>query len=184
MGARTPARPGWLAPCRRDSSRFLSVGDPFGSELRVRTCSAREPACSASHTWESGSPDHELLDTGRENESDLPPAARISRARLERWLARDRTAPADAGDANGTSPPAAARLDEDQRFEISLGLEGRGIETTQQDSRFISGSGLHGRFAIQKRLGVAYAHVLAGQIGGARRFADPIVAGEDLIVFS
>src|SRR4029077_2623595 len=93
--------------------------------------------------------------------------------RLARGLARD--APRAAGDSVATGrrePGVSPRLlqsapDPDTRIEISAALEGAG-ELDQHDSRFVSGSGLRVRTAVQVDRWLAYSHLVFGQIDSAR----------------
>src|SRR6185503_5744186 len=68
-----------------------------------------------------------------------------------------------------------------QRFEVSLGVEGR-AESDADGQHFASGSGLHSRIAVGVDRWLAYSHLLVGQVDHARSFADPILPDNDLIV--
>ena len=72
-----------------------------------------------------------------------------------------------------------------QRVEASVGLEGT-LLTRKLDagSVVVSGSGLHGRFAIGFDRWLAYSHQVLGRFAGARNFGDPIVAYTDITILT
>jgi len=108
------------------------------------------------------------------------PAA-ISRARIDRALFRDRPGPPARGPRGAT--PYLIRADEEgasARFEVSAGAEGTYV-VDPDTSRFADRSGLHLRGALGFDHWVVQSHWVIGQIDHAREFADPIVAGKDLI---
>lgn len=108
------------------------------------------------------------------------PAA-ISRARIDRALFRDRPGPPARGPRGAT--PWLIRADEEgasTRFEVSAGVEGAAV-IDPDTSRFADRSGLHLRGELGFEHWVIQAHWVIGQIDSAREFADPIVAGKDLI---
>jgi hypothetical protein len=110
------------------------------------------------------------------------PVRRIAVARLERLLGRD-PVPGRSPDFDHLPTPRAfayAATDR-ERMEFSAGLEGDG-ETFDDRSRFATGSGMHLRSAIGLDRWLVYAHFFAGHVDDARRFADPIVPGNDFIV--
>jgi hypothetical protein len=100
----------------------------------------------------------------------------LAALRVARALARDRRVPAPGP----RSTPRLLQLadgDPTQRFELSVGLEGRG--TVEEDTSFFaSGSGLHGRLAAAVGGWSAHAHLMAAHVPGAEQFADPLVEGE------
>lgn len=110
------------------------------------------------------------------------PVRRIAVARLERLLGRDPVAGRRPDPGNPPTPRLFTYAATDrEHIELSAGLEGAG-ETIDDDSRFLSGSGLHLRSAIGLDRWLVYSHFYAGHVDDARRFADPIVPGNDFIV--
>jgi hypothetical protein len=162
---------------------FVPVGDPLEAELRILDL-----------TSPGESPQRVLLPhlhtrplqwrvlQGPGAPSDLgDPLRAISLVRLERALGRH-ALPAFAPHPVERSTPFLWRsAADDQSFELSLGVEGRG-ETDRFDSRFTSGSGAQARIAAAFDHWLIYSHLLLGQVDGARTFADPVVPGSDVIV--
>jgi Capsule assembly protein Wzi len=112
----------------------------------------------------------------------VDPVLRISLGRLERYLGRDpRTGWTPDSRFAPTPRLFAFASEDDQRIEFSAGVEGAG-ERFDDRSRFVSGSGLHLRSALALDQWLVSTHFFAGQVDGARRFADPIVPGNDFIV--
>jgi hypothetical protein len=110
------------------------------------------------------------------------PVRRIALARLERLLGRD---PVPGRMPDPEHPPTprliAYAATDRERIEFSGGAEGAG-ETFDDRSRFTTGTGLHLRSAIGLDRWLVYSHFFAGQVDDARRFADPIFPGNDMIV--
>ncbi len=110
------------------------------------------------------------------------PVTRIAAARLERVLGRD---PVPGRVPDGAHPPTprlfAYQSPTGERMEFSAGVEGAG-ESFDERRRFVSGSGVHLVSAIALDRWLVYSHLFAGQVDGARRFADPIAPGNDIIV--
>lgn len=115
-------------------------------------------------------------------ERPLPGAAGIARARLLRALARD----LGGADSVTGAVPRLLQLEypDEQRFEISAGLEGAGIAERDKNSELESGSGLHVRFAARTGRWLAYSHILAGYVLGGTRFAERILPRTDAVLHS
>jgi capsule assembly protein Wzi len=173
---------------------FLAVGDPLEAELRL--LDAYGPAAHRSRLRRPhlGMRPLQMVEILRLEAppEPAPPGAEISRLRLERALVRDRddgAAPqpgVPSRDSLFGSTPRLVQLGypEDQRFEISAGLEGSGRVHADSTPLLAGGSGLHARIAGQTGRWLVFAHLLMGKVEGARAFADPILEGEDLIVHS
>jgi hypothetical protein len=110
------------------------------------------------------------------------PVLRISIARLERALGREAVADRMADPVFLPTPRLYSYVSvEDERVEISAGLEGAG-ETFDERSRYRTGSGAHLRSALAFDQWLVSTHFYAGHVDRARTFADPIVPGNDVIV--
>ena len=162
---------------------YVPVGDPLEAELRILDLTAPTPGPERVllphlHTrplrWRA-------LQGGAPPSDSGGPLRAISLARLERALGRN-ARPGFAPHPRLRSTPflwqAAA---DDQTFELSLGIEGRG-ETDRFESRFTSGSGAQARVAATLDHWLVYSHLLLGQVDDARAFADPLLPGGDVIV--
>jgi hypothetical protein len=167
---------------RAATDAFLPAGDPLEAELRILDLT--DPAGGGRillphlHTrplqW------RELMGSAAPPESaDVGRA--ISLARLERALGRHARPGFDPHPAWSSTPFLWHSATAGQSAELSAGLEGRG-ETDRFDSRFTSGTGAQARFAAAFDHWLVYSHLLIGQVDGANTFADPIVAGSEIIV--
>lgn len=108
----------------------------------------------------------------------MDPAAVIARARLARVLGRDAVEWSPA--PPGTTPRAIAlRSADDERLEVSAGVEGSGVVAQGSSPEVVSGSGVHLRLAAGLDRWLVYSHLVIGRFDGARRFADPIVKDTD-----
>ena len=162
-------------------SQFVSVGDPIERELRVLDLfpdSAEGGRVRLPHFFSRPFELREL-----EGASDPPPApwpvVARSLARIERVLGRDARDGFRPDLAHRATPRLLSRHADDQRFEISAGIEGSG-ETDRDTSRFLPASGLHlrGGFAVDRWL--LFSHLVIGQFDRSRRFADPLIANTDI----
>lgn len=110
------------------------------------------------------------------------PVRRIAVARLERLLGRD-PLPGRVPDPSHRATPRlfTYAATEREHIEFSGGVEGAGT-SFDGDSRYLDGSGLHLTSSIGLDRWLVYAHLYAGQVHDARRFADPIVPGNDVIL--
>lgn len=162
---------------------FIPVGDPIEQELRLLDLAgvpgSATPRFRLPHAGIR--PLQRLEIQGAGSPEPVGGPAAISLARLERAIARDAATGFAPHPTLRSTPRVLERGTEDGRFETSLGLEG-GAELDEGGRRFGSGSGLHGRVAVQVDRWLAYTHLLVGQVENARTFADPIVPENDLIV--
>jgi hypothetical protein len=110
------------------------------------------------------------------------PVHRISLVRLQRVLAREReSAP---GGVEGLTPRLFQRhYPDDSRFELSVAAEG-GARLESDRVRYRSGTGLHGRIAVETDRWLAFAHLSAAYQDTARGFGDPIFLGTDIIAYT
>jgi hypothetical protein len=172
-------------PLRAAPVEFLSVGDPLEAELRwldvLGGLSDVADSLRLRHLGMRPLQFREIDDrVGRLRPADLEPERRISLARLRRTLIREAT---DAVGPDTWGRWLSLREGQDQRAEASVGLEGRG-ELLGDTSRFVTGSGLHGRIGLQTGGWFGFAHLYAGHVENGRSFADPIASNSDAIVFT
>lgn len=164
---------------------FLPPGDPLESELRtldVLGPGAFGERLRLPHLHMRPLQPIELMGPGAGPEA-ANPAGAISRVRLERALARDATSTFTPAAIGGVTPRLIQlAYPEDQRFELSAGIEVRAEAAKDHKPAIGSGSGLHVRIAGQSGGFLAVSHLLAGRVEGARTFADPIVPGNDVIL--
>lgn len=163
------------APVRATPLDHLPVGDPLEAELRILDLlepRGRSPfALPRLHSR----PLHVF-------EIPAVPAEDVARAiafeRIARWRARDLPGPA----AGRTTPRLfAAGAGDDAALELSAALEGRAV-LTRDTARVGRASGLQLRAGARIERWVLHSHLVAGHVPGGRRFADPLIAGSDLIV--
>ncbi len=178
-GLTLPGRPASCTPLE-----FIPVGDPLETELRVLDLLDPAPLgdrVRLPHLHSRPLTRFEIEGAGA-GAPDPPLIQRISLVRLERALARD-AMPRFAPAAGLRSTPRLIARDggDGARLEVSAGIEGRG-EIDEHASRFGTGSGMHARIGASFDRWLAFAHLVAGRVDGARTFADPIVPGSDLIV--
>ena len=173
----------WLAlalllpvPLHATPLDFIPVGDPLEDELRVL-----EVAGETGTLPHTGMRPWQIAELPDFPETSADPAVALTLTRIRRTLARDR--------AFGAIPGASPRLiqlarGDDQRFEFSGGLEGRGTVTRHGHALLSSGSGLHLRFAAQNHGWVAVSHVMVAHVDQGLRFAEAIFQGNDLVLHS
>ena len=178
VGGRTPAG---AVP-----DQYLPVGDPLEDELRVLDLMGSRPLRDRLLLPHLGlRPLQRFEIEGRGSRLDsLDVSRRISVARLERALGRD-AAPWFASDPSWPSTPRlfVAAGPADQRLELSGAAEGTAVVDTG-GTRFLTGTGLHGRIGVQVDRWLFFSHVLLGQVQDARSFADPIFARTDLVAYT
>ena len=162
----------------------LAVRDPIHAELRVLDLypsGALDDRFRLPHLGTLPLQRHELQGDGAPL-APSHPVRRIAAARLERLLGRDPVPGWIADPAHrATRRLLTYSATDREHIELSAGLEGAG-ETLDDRSRFVTGSGLHLRSAIGLDRWLVYSHFYAGHVDDARRFADPIVPGNDFIV--
>jgi hypothetical protein len=177
VGARAPV----VAATPLDA---LAVGDPLEAELRVLELypeSDLEGRVRLPHLATRPLQWFEL-EGGEAPIRPRNPVVALSLARLERAMGRNARAGFQPDPRFAPTPRVYAFSGpDDQRVELSLGLEGAG-ETLDGHSRYLNGSGAHARVALALDRWLVFSHLYAGQVDGARRFADPIVPGNDFVV--
>ena len=155
---------------------FLPVGDPLEDEIRlleVIGAPVRLPRLGTRPLQIVDLPVSQLPDSG---------AAAISSRRLLRALARDREIP---GDVSGTSRRwMQLEYPDDQRLELSVGLEGGGRVAEGADPELATGTGLHARVAAQVGRWVAFSHLIVGHFEDGTRFAERILPNADAVLHS
>ncbi len=165
---------------------FVSPRDPLAAELRVLELYDL-PADSGRfclphfNTWPLARV--ELMGRGAPIGAGTRPRTIVA-DRLERELERDAVAAfADARARRSTPRTFARRWADDERVEVSVGLEGAatydeaGVPRTRD---WRDGTGLHVRTGVQVDRWLAYAHLTAGQLRGASRYTDVLLSGTDL----
>jgi len=163
---------------------FLPVGDPLEAEIRILDVLGPSIGRTQRLPHLGMRPLQSLELASVQMEVAASPARRIALERAARWLARDRAPDDSSASLAGVTPRLFQRsFEEDQRFEVSTAVEGRG-DVTKDDSRFQTGSGVHGRIGVQSGVWLGYAHVFAGHVDDARTFSDPIAPDNDVIVYS
>jgi len=164
---------------------YIAVGDPLESELRVLDLldsDALRGRIRLPHLFMRPVQPIELEGLGNPPES-TDVIRRISIARIERALGRDR-APLFAPHPLFVSTPRLLEYgSEAQLLELSAGAEGR-AEWDRHDQRLLSGSGLEGRVALGLDRLVAFSHYVIGRIDNAHIFADPILPNNDVIALT
>ena len=155
---------------------FIPVGDPLEDELRVL-----EVAGGTGTLPHFGMRPWQIAELPDFAERPSDPALALTLARLRRGLGRDREPGAIAG-----STPRLVQLarGDDQRFEISVGLEGRGITSRERNPSVASGTGAHWRFGAQNGRWVAHSHVMMANVTQGPRFAESIFPGGDVVLHS
>jgi len=162
----------------------LPVEDPIHAELRVLDLyrsGGFEDRFRLPHLGTLPLQRAELQGEGAPARPD-DPVRRIAVARIERLLGRDPV----PGRIPDPAYPATPRIfsyaaTDREHLEFSAGLEGAG-ESFDDRSRYLTGSGVHLRSAIGLDRWLVFSHLYAGHVDDARRFADPIVPGNDVIV--
>jgi hypothetical protein len=162
---------------------FLPVGDPVEQELRILDLFSSDSLKGRLRLPRLDMRPLQYLEIqgiGAPPESPAIPIA-TSIARIERVLGRER-GPLFAPHPRYGSTPRLLDLSAEQSLvQLSAGIEGTG-QLTEHDSRFASGSGLHGRVAVGLDRLVGHSHYIVGRIENARQFADPIIPKNDFIV--
>jgi hypothetical protein len=134
---------------------FIPVGDPLEAEIRILDVLGPAAGRTQRLPHLGMRPLQSLELASVQMETDASPGRRIALERAARWLARDRAPDDSSASLAGVTPRLFQRsFEEDQRFEVSTAVEGRG-DVTKDDSRFETGSGLHGRIGIQSGCGSA-----------------------------
>jgi hypothetical protein len=160
----------------------LPVGDPLENELRLLDVAGIGRAGLALRHLHMRPLQIAELAGAAAGDSVDSPAARIARARLGRALARD--LPDTLGLPSAGATPRMwtfVEPDDDQRFDVSLGLDGGGESRRGQQPRIVSGSGGRLRLGGSVERWSAYTDLLFGRLESARDFADPIIPGNDLV---
>lgn len=167
---------------RAAPNEFVSVQDVLEAELRV--LEVLGPAGGIGPLPHLGSRPLQVSEllaawpAAGPEPAPLPPALAIARARIERVLARD--AAAWSTRPAGVTPRTLALVSpDDERLELSVGMEGAGLVSRHRQPEFVSGSGVHLRMAAALDRWLVSSHLVIGHFEGARRFADPIVKNGD-----
>ncbi|MGH7730678.1 MAG: capsule assembly Wzi family protein [Candidatus Eiseniibacteriota bacterium] len=168
--------------------QYLTVGDPLEDELRLLDLFPRAALGERLRLPHLGSRPLQLFEIqGKAGPVvGAKPEVALSLARLERALGRDPSSSFAASPFDPSTPRVFQREAADaQRVEASFGLEGALLSRKEDaGSAVVSGSGLHGRFAIGFDRWLAYSHQVLGRFANAQRFADPVVANTDIIVLT
>src|SRR5438128_2605343 len=89
-------------------------------------------------------------------------AHRISLVRLRRVLGRESAYATPAGREPGVTPRLyQKRYGDEARFEISTALEGSAVWSDERP-RYASGTGFHGRIALETDRWLAFSHLTIG----------------------
>ncbi len=158
----------------------LEVGDPLEEELRA--LELLDPAGRGRAAVLAHLASRPVLRSGWEPDSGAAPnaLAAISWRRLERELERDRALAPPAPTPGAIPYLAQLRDDQGARFDLSARVEGR-IDADRDSTRFEDASGLHLRAGLGFDHWILQTHWVVGQVDSARRFADPLVAGHDVL---
>ncbi len=164
---------------------YLPVGDPLEAELR--TLDVLGPAWPGRplRLPRSGMRPLQRFELDSLPRPDQAPglAHRISLVRLRRVLARE-SDPGTPDLPTDLSPRIYQRHYPDgARFELSVASEGAG-EIASRRVRYRSGTGLHGRIALETDRWLAFSHLIVGHQDTARTYASPIFPDTDIIMYT
>lgn len=165
---------------------YLPVGDPLEAELRALDVLGPMVPGRPLRLPRSGTRPLQRFEVDSLPPPDDAPglAHRISLVRLQRVLARD----AGSGAPGATGPGRTPRLyqrryGDGAGLELSVGAEGGG-EIVSRRLQYDSGTGLHGRLALETDRWLAFSHLVAGYQDTARTYADPLIPHTDVIMYS
>lgn len=166
---------------------YLPVNDPLEAELRVLDLYEPSPAAgrlALPHLHGRPVRLADLMLAGAARSG--PGARRIALARLERALARDAGDAFAPADVPGATPRLWQRAwADEQRFELSAGLEGRATWTDaagEDRTRLADASGVHVRATAQADRWLAHTHLWVGQLRDVTAFSDALIAHSDVAV--
>jgi len=155
---------------------FVPVGDPLEDELRALEIAGHSPTLP-----HFGMRPLQIVELPDDLDSQ-DPAVALTLARVRRAVARDRFF---AVPVPGSTPRLVQQaLGEDQRFEISVGLEGRGTAAQARDPFLHPGSGVHMRFAAQSGGWLGYSHVMIAEVEDGLQYAEAVFPNSELVLHS
>lgn len=163
----------------------IPVGDPIEDELRILDLfpsAALQGRLRLPHLSTRPLQSIELQGIGPPPES-LDVVRSIAVARVERALGRDRSPLFGPHPRYDATPRVFDSNSSRTLLQISMGVEGT-AERSDDNTHLISGSGVHGRIALGLDRLLAFTHYVLGRFDNARRFADPIVPNNDVIVLT
>jgi len=164
--------------------QFVPVGDPIEAELRILDLYEPSPAGDALRLVHLGSRPLQVVEILGPPRGAIGGARGIAFARIARGLWRDSGADSSGGGPAGATPRLLQRAwAGDERVEVSAGVEGEWEWTRLggvDDERWLDGSGVHVRTAIQVDRWLAYSHAFFGELRGVRAFSDALVSGTDV----
>ena len=163
---------------------YIPVGDPIESELRILDLFGSDSLRGRFVLPRLGTrplQPMEIEGAGPPPGAPSVPIA-ISLTRLERALGRDRVPTFAPHPTHRSTPRLLDSSGELQLVQFSAGVEGAARVDRSRAPLLSSGTGLHGRLAIGLDRLEAFSHYIVGRIENARKFADPIVPNNDLIV--
>jgi hypothetical protein len=174
----------WAAVCATASPASptpldaIPVGDPLEAELRI--LDVLGPGRGARHLHARPLQVFEIDSIGIPADD---PARALALRRIERFLLREPSLRPSSGRATArpgaTLPWLRRRPAPATQLDLSAGIEGSVI-LDEDRGRAADASGLHLRGALAIDRWLAYTHLVAGEFGGSRGYADPIVAGTDV----
>jgi hypothetical protein len=164
---------------------YLTVGDPLEAELRVLDLLGEMQLRGRIRLPHLGTRPLQIIELqgAAEPVLDPGPVARIALARIERAIARDRLGSFPPHPQWRSTPRLLDQGTPTTGLEISAGIEGQ-AQIESKDRSVESGSGFQGRISLGLDQLIAFSHYTIGRFDNARRFADPIVPGNDFIVLT
>ncbi len=172
-------------PARATPYDNIPVGDPIEDELRILDLypsATLQGRIRLPHLNTRPLQAIELQGIGPAPEA-LPATESISLARLERVLGRDRSPLFGPHPRYESTPRLFDSGSSRTSLQISMGVEGTD-QLHDHTSRLVSGSGVGGRIALGLDRLQAFTHYILGRFDNARRFSDPIVPNNDVIVLT
>jgi hypothetical protein len=173
------------ASARSSPLTELPVGDPLEPELRafeVLNGEALVPGIALRRLHTRPIQRVELRGHLSAPPESLPPAVGVTLARIGRELARDLPVDSLGLPSAGRTPRLWTWVGlENERFEGSAALEGAADFAEHEAPLIASGSGARLRMNAEIERWSAGVDMLFGRLDEARRFADPIVPGNDLV---
>ncbi len=156
---------------------LITVGDPLYEEARLLETQGEArvgPIPFGTRPWQPLQV-QEALGAAL----DSATAGDLSLFRIGRALQRDLRSP-----GGPLSTPRVLQLADpglDQRFELSMAIEGRAV-AARDTSYFSSGSGVHGRVGASLGGWSGYTHLMVAHVPGSPSFADPLFPEEQIAI--